>query len=393
MVGRLLSAHPTALDTGLALLLIAFSLPGLVTRAAGLGATAMTVVMFAPLALRRRSPAGVFAVIAVLALAQWLLDLPCEGALALLVAFYTVAARCSRRTILAAAGVLAVGVVLATLRWATDPQTSTLGAATLMITLVTLAGVLGLNVGTRRAYVAALLDRAARLERERDQQAQLATAAERARIAREMHDVIAHNLAVMVALADGATFAVDHSPSEASEAIGAVSAAGREALAEMRRLLGVLRDDRSTGATAPQPGITQIDGLIAQVRRTGLPVSFQIEGALRAFAPGVQLTVFRLVQEALTNTLKHGGPAATAAVRLAFDDTGVDVVVDDTGRGAAIPATGPRGGGQGLVGMRERAAVHGGTVTAGPCQGGGWRVTARVNGQLAQQPVEEREAS
>jgi signal transduction histidine kinase len=206
---------------------------------------------------------------------------------------------------------------------------------------------------------------------------QRAAAAERARIAREMHDIVAHNLSVMIALADGAAFAAERSPEQSVSAMRNVAATGRGALTEMRRLLGVLRDDDgSESSRAPQPGIHELDQLVGQVRAAGLPVSLAVEGDGDALPAGAQLTVFRLVQEALTNTLKHAGPRARAQVSLRFDAAGVDVEISDDGTGARSSAQGAHG--LGLNGMRERAAVYAGTVEAGPLASGGWRVHTRL---------------
>jgi signal transduction histidine kinase len=240
--------------------------------------------------------------------------------------------------------------------------------------MATAAVVLGLNVRTRRAYLASVEERAAQLERERDQQGLLAAAAERARIAREMHDIVAHNLSVMIALADGAGYMAEQDPQRAAGAMGQVSETGRHALGEMRRLLGVLREDDST-ALAPQPGLADLEPLLEQVRAAGLHATLETVGAPVALGAGAELTVYRLVQEALTNVLKHAGAHAHATVRLHYDATGVEVEVSDDGHGRARVAV---GAGQGLNGMRERAAVYGGELEAGPAPGGGWRVRTRL---------------
>jgi signal transduction histidine kinase len=156
----------------------------------------------------------------------------------------------------------------------------------------------------------------------------------------------------------------------------AVSATGRQALGEMRGLLGVLRDDESAGELLPQPGLGEIDLLVGQVRAAGLPVSIAVEGDVRELPAGAQLTVFRVVQEALTNALKHAGPDARALVRLRYDAAGVDVEISDNGAGARSASQGAHG--LGLNGMRERAAVYSGTVAAGPLPAGGWRVLTRL---------------
>jgi signal transduction histidine kinase len=308
-----------------------------------------------PLVWRRRRPVLVFAALAVIAGIQWIADVKVLADVALLVALYTVAAHEPRRRAALATAVLGAGAVLATARWGSDDAFKTfVGLAGLTIA----AAGLGTSVRQRHAYQASLEERAA--------------AAERARIAREMHDIVAHNLSVMIALADGAVFAAEQSPERAAAAMQAVSVTGRQALGEMRGLLGVLRDDRAAGDLLPQPGLREIDQLVGQVRAAGLPVAVAVEGDVRELPPGAQLTVFRLVQEALTNSLKHAGAGAQALVRLRYDEAGVDVEVSDNG-------TGPRSNGHGvhglgLDGMRERAAVYAGTLEAGPLPTGGWRV-------------------
>ena len=198
--------------------------------------------------------------------------------------------------------------------------------------------------------------------------------AERNRIAREMHDIVAHNITVMISLADGAAYTAARDPEIATTAMETVSATGRQALAEMRRLLGVLRDD-SGSALVPQPGVPELDQLLEQVRAAGLPVTLEVAGDGRSLPAGAQLTVFRLVQESLTNCLKHAGASAAARVRLRYAADSVDVEVIDTGRSGSRSND---AGGRGLEGMRERAAVYAGTVEAGPSSGGGWRVHARL---------------
>jgi len=239
----------------------------------------------------------------------------------------------------------------------------------------------------RRGYYRGLEERAARAERERDARAQIAVAAERARIARELHDVVAHNVSVMVVQADGAAFALESSPARAREALTAISRTGRQALAEMRSLLGVLRSaDEQDAELAPQPGVEQLAGLLEQTRAAGLPVSFAIEGVPRPLPPGSALAAYRVVQESLTNARKHGGPTVSAAVTLRFCEDQLVIKVTDDGRARSVPVDGD-GLGHGLIGMRERVDVHGGTVTAGPRPGGGWRVTATLPLSAAAAPL------
>jgi signal transduction histidine kinase len=238
--------------------------------------------------------------------------------------------------------------------------------------------VLGLSIRTRRAYLDSLRDRAERLERDRDQQSVIAAAAERARIATEMHDVVAHHLAVMTALADGARFALGAHPDQAATAMDAVSATGRAALSDMHALLGVLADrtgDESAGIR-PQPDLSALAGLTAQVTDAGLPVTFSIAGVDGfAVAPGLQLVAYRIVQEALTNALKHGGPGAHAQVEVRVTGRTLSVeVVDQGGRPLVRPYGQQPTQGRGLLGMRERVTAYGGTLEMGPRPEGGWRV-------------------
>jgi signal transduction histidine kinase len=327
-----------------------------------------TVALVLPLLWRRRWPVAVFAVIAVIAFAQWLMDVKAFGDAALLVALYGVAVSQPRRVALAAAAVVELGVLLATVRWAGDGPRAFVGLSG----LATAAYVLGTNTRTRRALVASLHERAERLERERDQQGQLAAAAERARIARELHDVVAHNVSVMIALSDGASYAVDEDPARAKSAMRTASRAGRQALGELRRLLGVLRDGDGDAQFAPQPGLAQLDELLQDLRSAGVPVSYDVSGRPSTPLPvGLELAVFRIVQEALTNTLKHAGPGAEAHVRMVHGHDALEVEVLDTGKLRPQP---PADGSAGLRGMRERAAVYDGELSAGPAPNGGWRV-------------------
>ena len=339
--------------------------------AASLTAAVLTA---AALPLRRVWPGPVFLWTA--GVAAVLVEWPVRGALfpvALAISLYTVAVTMKRAQALAAA-VLAAGVVL--------PAAGQGGwrnswlPAVYEITAITAVLVAGLYVSTRRAYLAELRDRSRRLERERDQNSALAAAVERARIAREMHDSVAHHLTVIVALSDGALAAVTSAPGLAADAIRDVSSTAREALAETRRLLGVLRADTGPDLRQPLPGLADLDDLLGRVRAAGLPVRYERSGAGPDLAPGLQLAVFRLIQEALTNTMKHGGPGASAAVRLQLTPAEVRVEVEDDGAGGTGEARAPGGG---LTGMRERISVFGGELDCGPRQPQGWRVTARLH--------------
>ncbi|WP_055588484.1 sensor histidine kinase [Peterkaempfera griseoplana] len=385
-----LRRHPTTVDTAWALLVLGVSLlsgPGNAGFGYSGGTYAVFVLTLAGLmALRRRVPdaalvggvlVGVFQLVA-----DWT---PNVADVVLLVLAYTAAAFGSRwasRTAMAAG--LAAGP-LAVWRFGTsDPNVPQPGQTVLVSVLLSAPFVLSWALGRltriRRAYYAELEDRAARLERERDARAKVAVAAERARIARELHDVVAHNVSVMVVQADGAAYVLDGSPEQAREALATIAATGRQALDEMRRLLGVLRTaEPGAGEYVPQPGVEQLPDLLEQVRGAGLAVDFTLEGSPRPLPRGVELTAYRIVQEALTNVRKHGGPDVRADVHIRFGDGTVDVLVEDDGRGAAAELYergGADGQGHGLIGMRERVGMVGGRLDAGPRPGGGFRIRA-----------------
>jgi signal transduction histidine kinase len=359
-----------AADVVLAIAVVLACVPELLTEHdERLSMAVFAVLLGGPLIWRRRHATPVFLVLSGVAFAQWIVHVRLASDVALLIGLYTVAAHESRIRAVGAAAILELGAVLAAISDGGFREFVGLSALSMA------AGILGTSVRHRRALLASLEDRAARLELERDQEGMIAAAAERARIARELHDIVAHNLTVMVALADGAVFAAEHDPSQATVAMETVSVTGRQALNEMRRLLGVLRDGEHASALVPQPGLPELDQLVDQVRAAGLPVTLEVAGDGRTLPPGAQLTVFRLVQESLTNCLKHAGASAVARVCLRYAADGVDVEVTDTGpsRTRASAADG-----RGLDGMRERASVFAGTVEAGPRAGGGWRVHAHL---------------
>ncbi|WP_407344382.1 sensor histidine kinase [Pengzhenrongella phosphoraccumulans] len=273
----------------------------------------------------------------------------------------------------------------------TDARVSSI-TSLLIVSLAAIA--IGTNVRNRRLHLAALVDRANRLAVERDHQIKLAAAQERTRIAREMHDVVAHSLSVMIALADGASAALDRSPERARDAVTELSETGRTALADMRRVLGVLRDPEAP--LGPQPGVTDLAELVEGFRNAGLPVRTTFAGEPLPTDPGLQLAVYRIIQESLTNSLRHARGAGLVDLVLSYAVGRVEITVTDDGglraRASAVPppAAGGAGmsaptrpgsgglvtaGGKGIIGMRERAAVYGGVVEAGP-HAGGWRTHA-----------------
>jgi signal transduction histidine kinase len=386
---RRLGEHPFVVDLAIAIAVGALSLIGLSSQHRLAASTLVfCVALCAPLLLHRRDTRACFAAVALVALAQWLVSVPQLADAAVLVALYWVALDSDLPDVALAAATVEAGAIMAALRWSpSQPLKIWVGLSG----LATAAGVLGITVRQRRALLISLHDRAARLEVERDQEGRLGAAAERARIAREMHDIVAHNLSVIIALADGATYAMESSPARASQATERVSATGRQALLEMRRLLGVLGEEEEGGAQplAPQPGLDRLDRLLAQVHAAGIPVTMDLDGDPGGLTEGVQLTVFRVAQEALTNTLKHAARPASAHLALRCEQGAVELDVTDTGkrpRGTAGPPPPPPppppplsgGGGRGLRGMRERAAAYGGRLDAGPGPDGGWCVSLRL---------------
>ena len=371
--------NPLLADAAVAAAVLALSVPGVITPAGRILVPVLVLytAQAVLLVFRRRYPFGVFWLIFVLVVVTADLSPPGLYGIALLVAFYTVAAYKPLRGVVLAAVTLEAWVVLINLVGSAGVKDWPRAASLLANSaLNAAAGFAGYSARTRRAYLEAAQDRAGRLERERDQQAQLAAAAERARIAREVHDIVAHNIAVMIALADGAAYTAETNPGQAASVMGQVSATGRSALGEMRRLVGVLREPATPGH-APQPGLDDLEELIASVRAAGLPARLTVTGPPFAVPPGAQLALYRITQEALTNTLKHA-PGATAQVRLAYLPGQVELEVTDDGRPGAVPPggepAGPPGAGHGIAGMRERAATFGGQVSARPRPSGGWRV-------------------
>jgi signal transduction histidine kinase len=381
-------ARPWMLDTAVtAMVLLAFGGPDLVRPAHSGGPhdpqivltqlpASLTLTLQAglvlPLLWRRRAPSVAFGVIATVFLVQWSLGAGLRADVALLIALYNVALR-GRPAHLpwvcaAAAAVMvpvAVRVAGGALRWE---------ILFFLLSTVTAAVALGLVVRSRRAQLAALRERAARLEIERDQRSRLAAATEHTRVAREMHDIIGHNLSVIITVADGGAYAAEVDPRRGREALLLIGDAGRQALGELRRMLGVLRERADTPELAPQPGIADLEALYARVRAAGTTVVYHTSGDLDRLDRGMQLMAYRIVQEALTNTLKHVGPRSQADVTLGTDGTQLRIRVRDTGRRDEARPAAP-GEGHGLAGMRERAALYGGTVTAGPTPGG-WTVEA-----------------
>jgi signal transduction histidine kinase len=335
---------------------------------------ALALLHTLPLAARRRFPGTVLVLCVASGLAVATLGVPELLGIAILVAVYSVAAYGDRWVSLAGLaaaelGSAAVQLTQGSFQWPT-PITNAL--------VIAAAWLLGHFVGVRRAYTARL-EQTAELERARAEQARQAVAEERLRLARELHDVVAHSISVIAVQSGVGAHVAKTQPEEAAKALAAIEATSRAALTELRRLLGVLRqEDEPQGDLAPVPGLADLDGLLAEVAKAGLAVRLQVEGTPAQLPAGVDLSAYRIVQEALTNVVKHAGPAR-AQVAIRYRDHEVVVEVTDNGRGAAAPIGDGRARvGHGLIGMRERVAVFGGDLEVGPRPGGGFRVAARL---------------
>jgi len=338
-------------------------------------AYALALLHTLPLAARRRFPGAVLALGVASGLAVAALGVPpVVLGLAILVAVYSVAAYGDRWVSLAglaAAELGSVAVQLTPGRFQT-PTVVTNGL------IIGAAWVLGHFVSRRRAYTARL-EQTAELERTRAEQARRAVAEERLRLARELHDVVAHSISVIAVQSGVGAHVASTQPEEAAKALATIEATSRAALTELRRLLGVLRQEgEPQGALAPVPGLADLDGLLAEVAKAGLAVRLQVEGAPSPLPAGVDLSAYRIVQEALTNVVKHAGPAR-AQVTIRYGEREVTVEVTDDGRGVTAPTGDGRARvGHGLIGMRERVQVFGGDLEVGPRPAGGFRVAARL---------------
>ena len=353
-----------------ALLVPAFALP---FTDAGWTGLVVAVGQLAPLYWRRRHPVAAFALVAGFSAAQAvLIATPLWSQVAFPVAVYSVGRYATTRAGLAALATGIAGAFVASYVWLLGFDQLISSAFTSYVLFITAVVVTAWALGTlgrvRRAYVDALVERGDQIEREAAQQVALAASAERTRIAREMHDVVAHGLSMIVVQADGARYAATQDPALAAATLETIAATGRASLTEMRHTLGLLRSDDGA-ELGPQPGLTDLADLV-----TGDDVDATLPDPATPVPDGVALTAYRVVQEALTNVRKHAGPGAHVQVVVAVEDA-VTVLVEDDGRGAAV-ATGEHG--LGLVGMRERVTAHDGTVEAGPRPGGGWRVAARL---------------
>lgn len=352
--------------------------PELFSREPDVWARLLIAAQALPLILRRRYPRAIMLTVLSAFVIDRALDYPSTLATAgLILAIHAVGSELDRKVSFRFGGAIVIFIALFTFGGYLTVDSVGLEDVgfTLLSTAVPLA--LGREVFQRRQTVERLEERAERAERERAEEAAKAVAEERARIARELHDVVAHQMTVMTLQAEGARRIAKDSDARVLDALDTIRSAGHEALLEMRRMVGLLRTDAADVDLAPQPGVDLLDDLIAHMEEAGLAVAIGRDGTPRALAPGVDVNVYRIVQESLTNVLRHGGPGATAKVTLTYRPDKIEVEVVDTGRGAASSLNGD-GGGHGLVGMRERVALLDGQLRAGPRPGGGFEVHAMI---------------
>lgn len=395
-VEALFRGRPYRLDSGIALgvLLLGF-VPQAGTQLNLLHATPLyvltTVLQAVPLVWRRKAPTIVFAVVLAACVVQWAGAESSSSNISFMVCLHAVTRYRSRRTLRVAVGVLVPCLLVLALR-VPHPRGQVFLSLLFLAAAIVATISLALVAEERQAQLTRLAERASHAEFEREQRARMAVLAERARFSREMHDILGHTLAVITGLADGGVRQVEAHPERGRQVLELIGDTSRQALADLRRTLGALRerpieeggesDEGAEGdALAPQPGIADIEQLLDRTRSAGPRVSYRVDGEVEPLARSLQLAIYRIVQESLTNSLKHAGP--DTGVEVAIDSGGelVRLSVSDTGpdapRGFYPAAAGAGPGGQGLTGVRERAALAGGRAEAGPNRAGGWTVTAR----------------
>jgi signal transduction histidine kinase len=397
-------------DLALALALAAYGIGSLIPVTSQLNRPAaafvLVVLQALPLTWRRRWPVPVLFAVGIPSQIYNILGIPYGGVpFGPMIAFYTVMDRSSTRTRWVICLIAAIGILnVQFLPYHNGPYSFATGLLEFGV-----AGIAGVLTRTHRAYTREVEARAEHAETERERQVALAAAQERTRIARELHDVVAHHVSLMAVQSEAAASLLPDRPAEAGKSVQIIGDTAREALTELRRLLGVLRGPPDPDAgrqpvTAPSPSIDELDEVLGQVRQAGIAVDLRVEGDPSKLAPGVDLAAYRIVQEALTNTVRHSG-ATTAAVKVSYEPGYVTVSVTDTGHGpqarvavtvgqqaeplATAAQNGSNGsnggkprfagsGGFGLAGIAERVASCGGSLTVGPGQSGGFAVTAKL---------------
>jgi signal transduction histidine kinase len=374
-----LSTSHLAVDVGLAVALAALGVLAFVSGSARVDAPPAVVVPVLlleslPIALRRRYPVGVLLTVVAATAVHILLQVPGEeipNGLGVLVALYTVGERVDRRTSLGLLGLTSASV--AVLIVARTPMPDGLPQLVQTVVACGVAWLVGDAVRTRGLYTAAVEERAALLERERSERARLAVLEERERIARELHDAVAHHVSVVIIQAGAGLEAIDRRPADARAALEAIDTSGRQALTDMRRMLAMLGD----GSVEPRPGLDRLGDVVEQVRAAGLAVELSIRGERAALDPELEASAYRIIQESLTNSLKHAGGGGRAHVTVRYEPQTLVISVEDE-RGAGVtPPLEPAHDGRGLAGMRERVALFRGTLAAGPTARG-YRVSAEL---------------
>jgi len=337
----------------------------------------LIILMTVPLVLRRVYPAPVFFVILAAWVVERTLDYPeTPAGIGVAIAFYTIGAELSRRSSLRIGGITALFIVGWTGVGVLALESVT-GVSLITTTISTVTPLLlGREVHERRRHVEELRERAERAEHDREEKAHRAVADERTRIARELHDVVAHQMTVMTLQADGARRIADGSDPRVVKALETISDAGHSALTEMRRMVGLLRTPEEASETKPLPRLAEVEQLVEKVRAAGVPVDLEVEGDVRRLTDGTELSAYRIVQESLTNSVRHGGPDVTATVAIEYKKDHLDLLILDDGRGASVESGDEVG--HGIVGMRERITVLGGEFSAGPRTGGGYQVHAII---------------
>jgi len=393
---------PRRQDLALAIALAVYNVGSLIPETKQLQlpyvAFLLVVLQALPLTWRRRWPVAVFIAVGIPRsiydqIGIGFASMPLGPA----IAYYTVMDRCSTRVRVVISALLIVGIIRSQLLPGhTEPYDFFVAVLQFAV-----AGMAGITSRTRRAYLQAVEVRAAHAEAERDRQVALAAAQERTRIARELHDVVAHHVSLIAVQSEAATALLPDRPADAGKSVGIIGQTARDALTELRRLLGVLRgpaDVDGRAITSPSPSISELDEVLGQVRQAGITVNLRVEGSPSSLPPGVDLAAYRIVQEALTNTVKHSG-AGEAAVTVCYEPGYVTVSVTDTGNEAVALTVGRTAGraraglpgwsggdvaraavsgGFGLAGIAERVASCGGSLTVGPGDAGGFAVRARL---------------
>jgi signal transduction histidine kinase len=392
LLRRLGNLNPLIVDGVLALCVLAVTLTEIATTARDCGCLSAWDVRWSalfmlietlPLTLRRRYPFGVMAVVGVAAIAYDVLSIPPEPATAIfavMLAVYSVSAFARRPLAYVAAAIVGLAVVVLNLPGIGDEET--FASLTNQFVLLGGAWVVGENTRSRRRQAELLHERAVRTEREQHERERIAALEERGRLAREIHDVIAHSVSVIAVQAGAARAVAEQRPDRAREALGAIEEVSKQTMTELRRALGALRGPGDDTAMQPAPGLDELDDLLEQVRQAGVGVELSTVGERRDLPSGVDLSAYRIVQEALTNAVKHAAPT-TARVHISYEPAWLEVVVSDdgpVGDGPPRPdlsSDGSKDGGHGLLGIRERVAILGGTFEAGP-SGSGFEVRARL---------------